>query len=244
MAHSLAKSLNVTCPECGHAFEAAVWLIVDCSERPDLVERIQDGTLHELSCPACDKVVGQADAPLLVYRSGQVPPILSSPAQGTTAEQDQEQAAGLVGLLRERLGEDWQDEWLAQGLPGVQRAMLPAALSAVPQAALREMQAQAREVEVLTRAARPVEWATAMNDLANAYYARIQGERAENLEAAIEAYQQALEVRTRAARPVEWAATMNNLAAAYYARIQGERAENLEAAIEAYQQALEVRTRA
>ncbi|MBU0492293.1 MAG: CHAT domain-containing protein, partial [Chloroflexi bacterium] len=99
-------------------------------------------------------------------------------------------------------------------------------------------------LEVLTRAARPVEWATTMMNLATAYAARVRGERAENLEAAIGAYQQALEVRTRAARPVKWAQTMSNLAGAYAARIRGERAENVEAAIAAYQQALEVLTRA
>ena len=44
-----------------------------------------------------------------------------------------------------------------------------------------------------------------MMNLANAYSDRIRGDRAENLEQAIAAYQQALEVRTRQAMPVEWA---------------------------------------
>ena len=38
----------------------------------------------------------------------------------------------------------------------------------------------------------PVEWATTMKNLANAYTDRIRGDRAENLERAIDAYQQAL----------------------------------------------------
>jgi len=89
----------------------------------------------------------------------------------------------------------------------------------------------------------PIEWAQTINNLANAYYSRIRGERAENIEAAIGAYQQTLEVMTRQAMPVEWAQTINNLATAYRNRIRGERAENIEAAIGAYQQALEVMTR-
>ena len=77
----------------------------------------------------------------------------------------------------------------------------------------------------------------------NAYKDRIRGERAENLEQAIQHSQQALAVHTRQAYPEQWAETQNNLANAYIERICGERAENLEQAIQHYQQALEVRTR-
>ena len=41
------------------------------------------------------------------------------------------------------------------------------------------------------------------NNLGNAYCDRIRGERAENLEQAIAAYQQALEVYTRQAFPAD-----------------------------------------
>ena len=54
-----------------------------------------------------------------------------------------------------------------------------------------------------------------MMNLATAYSDRIRGDRAENLEQAIAAYQQALEVMTRQAMPVEWATVMMNLANAY-----------------------------
>ena len=42
-----------------------------------------------------------------------------------------------------------------------------------------------------------------INNLANAYYSRIRGDRAENLEQAITYYEQSLQVRTRAAMPVD-----------------------------------------
>ena len=45
----------------------------------------------------------------------------------------------------------------------------------------------------------------AMMNLANAYYSRIRGDRAENIEPAIDGYEQALQVMTRQAMPVEWA---------------------------------------
>jgi tetratricopeptide (TPR) repeat protein len=79
-------------------------------------------------------------------------------------------------------------------------------------------------------------------NLANAYYSRIRGERAENIEQAITSYQQALQVFTRQAFPENWARTQMNLANAYCDRIRGERAENIEQAITSYQQALQVFT--
>ena len=53
-----------------------------------------------------------------------------------------------------------------------------------------------------------------------AYRSRIQGSRAENIEAAIKAYEAALTVYTREAFPQEWANTQNNLGVAYGDRIQ------------------------
>ncbi|TVQ20809.1 MAG: CHAT domain-containing protein [Leptolyngbya sp. DLM2.Bin15] len=97
-------------------------------------------------------------------------------------------------------------------------------------------------LRVITREARPVEWAESMNNLAIAYRNRIQGDRAQNIEDAIAAYQQVLQVMTRENQPVNWASSMVNLANAYYSRIWGDRAQNIEDAIAAYQQALQVRT--
>ncbi|MFG3816144.1 CHAT domain-containing tetratricopeptide repeat protein, partial [Limnothrix redekei] len=86
-------------------------------------------------------------------------------------------------------------------------------------------------------------WAATQNNLGLAYNDRIRGERADNLERAITAYERALEVRTRDAFPEQWAMTQNNLATAYGSRIRGERADNLEQAIAASGWALEVYTR-
>ncbi|MSQ10710.1 MAG: tetratricopeptide repeat protein [Dehalococcoidia bacterium] len=99
-----------------------------------------------------------------------------------------------------------------------------------------------RALEVYTRAAFPVDWATTQNNLGITYRNRIAGERRDNLEAAIACYQRALEVYTREAFPVQWATTQNNLGNTYRDRIAGERRDNLEAAIACYQGALEVYT--
>ena len=68
---------------------------------------------------------------------------------------------------------------------------------------------------VYTREAFPQNWATAQNNLGTAYQDRIRGSRAENLEAAIKAFEAALTVRTREAFPQDWAMTQNNLGIAY-----------------------------
>ena len=73
------------------------------------------------------------------------------------------------------------------------------------------------------------------NNLANAYNDRIRGDRADNIEQAIEHYELALKVRTQKDFPADWAMTQNNLANAYSDRIRGDRADNIEQAIEHYQ---------
>ena len=81
-----------------------------------------------------------------------------------------------------------------------------------------------------------------LNLLGIIYFLRIQGDKAENIEAAIAAYEQALLVRTQTDFPMDWAATQNNLGNTYSNRIRGDKAQNIEAAIAAFQQALLVRT--
>jgi CHAT domain-containing protein/tetratricopeptide (TPR) repeat protein len=87
------------------------------------------------------------------------------------------------------------------------------------------------------------EFAQTQNNLATAYTYRIRGEKAENIEQAIECYMNALDVYRRDAFPQDWATTQNNLANAYRERIRGERAENIELAIASYTNALDVYTR-
>ncbi|MCS6845367.1 MAG: CpXC domain-containing protein [Caldilineales bacterium] len=142
---------------------------MDTVERPDLLDRIRSETLHAIVCPHCQAELGHADAPLLVYtpspragRAGEGSPslragragegssspragragvggLLFSPAQHTTAEQDREHAAGLLDLLRTRLGDAWQGDWPPQNLAVVPQALLPVALADDPVAALRRM---------------------------------------------------------------------------------------------------------
>ncbi|MEG3845301.1 tetratricopeptide repeat-containing protein, partial [Microcoleus sp. herbarium14] len=98
-------------------------------------------------------------------------------------------------------------------------------------------------LQVLTRAALPLDWAMTQIGLAAAYGQRIKEDRGENLEKAIAFSEAASEVYTRAAFPQQWAMTQNNLATAYRNRIREDRAENIEKAIAFYEAALLVHTR-
>jgi CHAT domain-containing protein len=89
-----------------------------------------------------------------------------------------------------------------------------------------------------------MDWAGTQNNLACAYFDRIRGNTAENLEQSIECYQSALEIYTKADFPIEWTTIQNGLATIYRDRIRGDKAKNLEQSIECYQSALEIYTKA
>ncbi|HHS98278.1 MAG TPA: hypothetical protein ENK08_10380, partial [Chloroflexi bacterium] len=73
MDPSYAQKATPTCPQCGRTFEAEVWLIVDTAARPDLAERLKEGTLHRFPCPHCGHEV-EVDVPVLVFRPHPHPP--------------------------------------------------------------------------------------------------------------------------------------------------------------------------
>ncbi|CAD5969323.1 CHAT domain-containing tetratricopeptide repeat protein [Planktothrix agardhii] len=79
-------------------------------------------------------------------------------------------------------------------------------------------------------------------NLGTAYWDRIQGEKAENIQTAIACYTEALSVFTPKDFPQDWAITQMNLGIAYRNRIEGETAQNLETVIAYFTKALSVLT--
>lgn len=140
MTHSFAQKAELTCPKCQKTFTSNVWLIIDGDERPDLLKKARQGTLHRVPCPHCG-VTNQLDGPLVILRRSATPPLLYSPAQTTTLEQNKYNFGGLVGELRASLGDEWRDEWVGEGLRGLAREMVPVALGDDPEAALAEQNA-------------------------------------------------------------------------------------------------------
>ena len=235
MPTSFKQTQQLTCPRCAQPFEASIWLIVDAAERPDLLEKIQAGTLHQVVCPHC-QFQEEVDAPLLLYNpplpSGEGPGVrvLFSPAQRTTAEQDQEQALALLERLRQSLGDAWQDDWLSHGLPAVLRPLLLLALREGLEAAQRKMQEEAAGSRVAAGLRALLEEIVRLH-------------RPSEMPRKVELCERALGMAEREDNPALWGALQGELANALAQNPLGNRAENLEKAIHHYQQALEVRTR-
>ncbi len=97
-----------------------------------------------------------------------------------------------------------------------------------------------QRVKSLSREKQPLEWAEAMFHLGNALQEAEMENWEDNVELAIEVYQEALEVRTRAQHPVLWAETMVNLSNALTRRTAGDQAENRRRALEYLDSAIAV----
>jgi FSR family fosmidomycin resistance protein-like MFS transporter len=89
----------------------------------------------------------------------------------------------------------------------------------------------------------PEVWATARTNDGLACAQRLDGDRSENWESAIAAFEDALRAWTRERNPQQWAAACLNLGVAYRDRLAGDRADNQERAIGAFEDALSVWTR-
>jgi tetratricopeptide (TPR) repeat protein len=85
-------------------------------------------------------------------------------------------------------------------------------------------------------------WALIQLNLGAAYRTLPTGDRAVNVQKAIDAYEGALRVYTEKDFPIDWAMTQNNLGNAYSTSPTGDRTANLQKAIAAYEAALRVRT--
>ena len=109
--HSLVDSIDIYCDQCGAPFEAEIWLIVDVQERPDLLARVREETLHTAVCPACGGI-NHFLAPLLVFLPSQWPHLLFFPLPGTPLEEAHVQAEELLDYLLSSMGDDWDPAWL------------------------------------------------------------------------------------------------------------------------------------
>lgn len=85
MSISYAETVPLTCPRCGTPFSAESYIIVDGVERPDLVARILNDTLHDARCPNCGQV-GRVPAPLLYHDGPHTRVLLGVPPDMSEAE--------------------------------------------------------------------------------------------------------------------------------------------------------------
>lgn len=124
MDHSWAKPIKTICAACQQPFSIDVWVILDQTSRPDLIQQLKNETLNPLVCPHCEHQMGMADEPLLVYRPNQAPPLLFAHADKTLLGEDQaHNMHHLVEHLLQDLHSDDQ-EWVMEGLKRVPRLQL------------------------------------------------------------------------------------------------------------------------
>ncbi|HEY0605394.1 MAG TPA: CpXC domain-containing protein [Herpetosiphonaceae bacterium] len=77
--------MSLTCPRCQTPFINDTFIIVDGVERPDLVARILDDTLHDARCPSCGQI-GRVPAPLLYHDGRNARVLLGVPPDMSEAE--------------------------------------------------------------------------------------------------------------------------------------------------------------
>jgi len=87
---SYRQPVPYTCSACSHRGAVDTWLVVDVTDRPDLVESISDGSIRRFACEACG-ARQTATTSLLVGRPGQRPELLWAPEPGADQARSQEQ---------------------------------------------------------------------------------------------------------------------------------------------------------
>ena len=111
MPTSFAKLQSITCPKCSKNFEDETWLIIDPSEKPDLVEKIKSGILNKVTCPKCGAQSSPSN-PLLVFRRDKDPHIFYIPSEDVKSRKEFKQdVEKLLKQLRTNLGDEWRDSW-------------------------------------------------------------------------------------------------------------------------------------
>jgi hypothetical protein len=75
---SYRQSVPYTCSACSHDGSVDTWLVVDVTERPDLVESISNGSIRRFTCESCGARQASTTS-LLVGRPGQRPEFLWAP---------------------------------------------------------------------------------------------------------------------------------------------------------------------
>jgi tetratricopeptide (TPR) repeat protein len=95
-------------------------------------------------------------------------------------------------------------------------------------------------IEVFAQYGALAQRAIALTNLGRAFQTRALGDRAMNLEQAIDCHRSALELVERTTNPLEWSLASSNLGSALRVRLVGDRAQNVEDAIAAIRDALVV----
>jgi CHAT domain-containing protein/putative hemolysin len=243
--NSYQEAYGVTCSHCQGKFTAELWLIVDGAEWPDLLERVQGGSLRRVSCGHCGQET-QVAAPLLVYREGQEPPLLYVGVEHQSARLQGQELQRLVRRLLERLGVVNED-WLFRALKWLNWSELLELLSQErPNTISSSSQGQQKHSVRQTEANQPQDNLDPIEDnmaqLRPLLKELQKSAESQDLPRRINLLQQALKLLPRESKPRMWASLQGLLGNALAQNPLGDHAENLEQAITIYDQVLTVMT--
>ncbi|MDR3577527.1 MAG: CHAT domain-containing protein [Anaerolineaceae bacterium] len=238
MPNSFAQTSESTCSRCGQTFQIEIWQIIDTNERPDLLSKLEQESIHFFSCPQCQNEM-PVDAPLLIYRLGDWPKIIFSPTAKASKEQKLQQANELLGMLRKSLPDTWNNEWL-KNIATVPRPVLAVFLKEGPESAAARLQ----KLQNVTRQPAGIKIPPGFEGDGRQIMELTQ--QAQRDPSVLPQLMSALEFTlmrlTPEQYPVYWAALHNDLGNTYAALRSGDRNENLGNAVEHFRQALRFRT--
>ena len=129
--NSRGHFMTVQCARCGQSMDLMRWFIVDGEERPDLLELIAQGRLHDSVCPRCC-YRNRLESDLLLFRPQADPVLVFSPVRGASAEECRQVGQMFLRKLVQQLGDRWKSEYYEKdgerGMCVVDRAVLPLVL--------------------------------------------------------------------------------------------------------------------
>lgn len=237
MPNSYAVEMTLTCPKTKQPFTFKVWQIIDTSERPDLAQRICDGTLNSVVSPFTGEEMGEVDAPLLILQPDQQHPtaLFYSPAESLTPEENETKLHELVQMLQQSLGKSWQDAWVAMGLPIVDAYRLPMLVCDNPKAYLERL--AERMDNVSGQIEDPINFIRRRAEIDMQLLAFADEGTPSGLDRII-LWQKMLDLMAKAQNPLVWAQLKTDIGNTLIETdLNGE---NIEASINLYSQALEV----
>lgn len=86
---SVILSKPFTCPECGEETMIDVYEMIDVTLEPELYDRVREGSMFDVTCPACG-VTTQVVYPTVYYDRDNKQVITLIPAESETAESEDE----------------------------------------------------------------------------------------------------------------------------------------------------------
>jgi CHAT domain-containing protein/tetratricopeptide (TPR) repeat protein len=261
MPLSHARNFDVRCPHCDETFQAEVWFIVDTQERPDLVARCVEGTLHTFLCPKGDTVrigtsvlvVDRSQRRVLFCARDGMPPEIQEKEVESLVRQLHEGDGGCAGDGLDRV-EKIPRRLLGMALKGKTAEdleCLDALLDSLgPGAGPRKgniPELARRALRFLHREDDPLLWAGLQMVVGRDHRLREEGNPLDNLRQAAEALDAAVQVFTRDQFPIQHAAAHHELGKVWLGRAHigetGGRGEHFLHARTCLDTAIEIYTR-